>query len=104
MSQQSSLTQSAHSVRQVLTAYRRVFQTGLSTYTAILRLYKKECLQLLLLCSYDKDLLPEILIKAQVLKLHVEELPVVSVWGEQKTNKRGKGISLVATGRKASGI
>jgi glycosyltransferase involved in cell wall biosynthesis len=81
--------------------FRQVFQAGVSTYTAILRLYKKECLQLLLLCSYDKDLLPEILVKAQLLKLHVEELPVLSVWGEQKTKSRGKGIGVVSTARKA---
>ena len=73
----------------------------LTTYTGILRLYKKQSLDLLLLCSYDKDLLPEIIIKAEVLKLHLEELPVVSIWEEEKNRARGKGIGLVSTARKA---
>jgi glycosyltransferase involved in cell wall biosynthesis len=81
--------------------FRRVFQSGLTTYTAILRLYRKEALDLLLLCSYDKDLLPEILIKAQVLKLHMEELPVLSIWEKKRSKERGKGIGLVSTARKA---
>lgn len=80
--------------------FRRVLQDGVSTYTSILRLYRKQALDLLLLCSYDKDLLPEILIKAETLKMCVEELPVRSIWDPMKSKARGKGIGVVSTGRK----
>jgi glycosyltransferase involved in cell wall biosynthesis len=81
--------------------FKRVFNSKVTTYTGILRLYKKRSLDLLLLCSYDKDLLPEIVIKAEVLKLRLEELPVLSIWEQDKSRARGKGIGLVSTARKA---
>jgi glycosyltransferase involved in cell wall biosynthesis len=80
--------------------FRLVLPGDISTYTGILRLYRKQALDLLLLCSYDKDLLPEILIKANILKMCVEELPVDSIWDPAKSKARGKGIGVVSTGGK----
>jgi glycosyltransferase involved in cell wall biosynthesis len=80
--------------------FRRVFQGEISTYTAIIRLYRKQSLDLLLLCSFDKDLLPEILIKANTLKMCIEELPVHSIWNPERSKARGKGIGVVSTARK----
>lgn len=82
--------------------FRKLFRIGVTTFTAILRLYKKEALERLLLASYDKDFLPELLIKADLLKMSIIELPAVSVWDKAKTARRGKGQGVVATARKAA--
>jgi glycosyltransferase involved in cell wall biosynthesis len=82
--------------------FRKLFPIGVTTFTAILRLYRRETLEKLLLASYDKDLLPEILIKADLLKMSIVELPAVSVWDAKKTRQRGKGASIFSTARKAA--
>ncbi len=82
--------------------FRKFFPIGVTTFTAILRLYRRETLEKLLLASYDKDLLPEILIKADLLKMSIVELPAISVWDKEKTRQRGKGASILSTARKAA--
>jgi dolichol-phosphate mannosyltransferase len=77
--------------------FARMLKVGLSTYTSIARLYRKEALNLLLLSSFDKDILPEILIKANLMKMHLEEVPAIAVWNKEKVNARGKGINFLST-------
>jgi dolichol-phosphate mannosyltransferase len=81
--------------------FSKVLRLGVSTYTSILRLYRRQALQQLLLTSNDKDILPEILIKACLLGLKVVEVPAVLEWNQETTKRRGKGINFVSTARKA---
>ena len=82
--------------------FRQLFKIGLTTFTAIIRLYRRRALDRLLLASYDKDFLPELLIKADLLKMSIVELPAISVWDAGKTRRRGKGFNIVSTARKAA--
>lgn len=78
--------------------FRRMLKIqGITTYTSIARLYRREALELLLLSSFDKDLLPEILIKANLMRMHIEEVAATSSWNKEIMVTRGKGINFVNT-------
>ena len=81
--------------------FSHMLKIGLSTYTSIARLYRKASLDLLLFSSFDKDLLPEILIKANLMKMHLEEVPAIATWNREKIAARGKGINFLGTISKA---
>src|SRR5262249_44116031 len=83
--------------------FARVLMLGVSTYTSIARLYRKDALDRLLLVSHDKDLLPEILVKARLLKMHIVEMPATLRWRDARTARRGKGLGITSTARKAIG-
>jgi glycosyltransferase involved in cell wall biosynthesis len=81
--------------------FRHVFRSRLSTFTAIFRLYRREALEKLLLSSFDKDLLPEIIVKAELLKMSIIEFPVDLSWSDETIALRGKGLNLFPTAKKA---
>ncbi len=78
--------------------FRRVLNLGLSTYTSILRLYRREMIQGLLLTSGDKELLPEILIKASLLGIPIIEAPAHLHWKARHRDRgrRGAGVGVMA--------
>jgi len=79
--------------------FRCVLNLDLSTFTAILRLYRREALNKLLLASFDKDILPEILLKADALKMLIVEAPARMNWYQGKAGRRRQ--NLVGTAAKA---
>jgi len=81
--------------------FRHVFHSRLSTFTAIFRLYRREALQKLLISSFDKDILPEIIVKAELLKMSIVEFPVDLSWNDETVALRGKGLNILPTARKA---
>ncbi len=81
--------------------FRHVFRSRLSTFTAIFRLYRREALEKLLLSSFDKDILPEIIVKAELLKMSIVEFPVDLSWSDETIALRGKGLNIVPTAKKA---
>ena len=78
-----------------------VFNIGISTFTGIVRLYRRSALQKLLLTSRDKDILPEIIIKANTLGLTLIEAPASLCWKADVQKSRGRGIGVIVTARKA---
>ena len=81
--------------------FSQTLRLGVSTYTSILRLYRRSAVQQVLLTSTDKDILPEILIKARLLKQIIVEVPATLTWDKDTTGKRGKGIGIISTANKA---
>ncbi len=80
--------------------FRKVIALQFSTYTSILRLYRRAMIQDLLLTSHDKDILPEILIKASLIGTPIVEVPAHLKWRETGDDGRS-GASPLATARKA---
>lgn len=78
-----------------------VCNIGVSTFTGIIRLYRRDSLQRLLLTSRDKDVLPEILIKAHTLGMKIVEVPAHLCWKKEIQATRGRGIGAFSTARKA---
>lgn len=78
-----------------------VTNVGVSTFTGIVRMYRRESLQRLLLTSRDKDILPEILIKAHTLGMKIVEVPAHLRWQKETQTTRGRGIGVFSTARKA---
>jgi glycosyltransferase involved in cell wall biosynthesis len=78
--------------------FRRVLGLGFSTYTSILRLYRREMIQALLLTSLDKDLLPEIVVKAALLGTPIIEAPARLHWQARHRDRgrRGAGVATMA--------
>jgi len=81
--------------------FGRVLKLGLSTYTSILRLYRRETLTDLLLTSRDKDVLPEILIKAALLGVPIVEAPAQLRWKSRIAAQGRGGGGTLTTLRKA---
>lgn len=81
--------------------FRHVFHSRLSTFTAIFRLYRREALEKLLLSSFDKDILPEIIVKAELLRLSIVEFPVDLSWSDETIAVRGRGLNILPTAKKA---
>jgi len=77
-----------------------VCKIGVSTYTGIVRLYRRASLERLLLTSRDKDILPEILIKAHTLGMKIVEAPAHLCWKAEVQKSRGRGIGVFSTARK----
>src|SRR5262249_28653309 len=75
--------------------FRRVLNLGFSTYTSIVRLYRREVIQGLLLTSRDKDLLPEIVIKAALLGTPIIEAPAHLHWKACHRDRTRRGASLL---------
>lgn len=82
--------------------FRGVLRLGLSTYTSILRLYRRETIRNLLLTSRDKELLPEIVIKASLLGIPLVEAPAHLHWKARNRGggRRGAGV-VTMTGKVA---
>lgn len=78
-----------------------VFNIPISTFTGIVRLYRRSSLQKILLTSRDKDILPEIIIKANTLGLKIVEVPANLCWKADVQKSRGRGIGVVTTAKKA---
>jgi len=81
--------------------FKKVLRLGFSTYTSILRLYKREAIQSLLLTTPDKDVLPEILIKASTLNVPTIEVPAHLHWKDQNLQVGRAGASVFGTASKA---
>jgi len=81
--------------------FRKVLNLGFSTYTSILRLYRREMIQALLLTSRDKELLPEIVIKASLLGIAIIEAPAHLRWKAPHPDRRRSGAGVLTTARKA---
>ena len=81
--------------------FGRVLGLGFSTYTSILRLYRRDVIQSLLLTSRDKDLLPEILIKAALLGTPMIEAPAQLRWKSRIGISGRRGGGVFSTARKA---
>jgi glycosyltransferase involved in cell wall biosynthesis len=77
-----------------------VCKIGVSTFTGIVRLYRRTSLERLLLTSRDKDILPEILIKAHTLGMKIVEAPAHLCWKKEVQQTRGRGIGVFSTARK----
>ena len=80
--------------------FRRVLNLGFSTYTSILRLYRREAIQGLLLTSRDKELLPEIVIKAALLGIPIIEAPAHLHWRARNRDRGRRGASVLSIARK----
>jgi glycosyltransferase involved in cell wall biosynthesis len=76
--------------------FKRILPLPLSTFTCILRLYRRDVLNSLLLASFDKDLLPEILVKANALKLAIVEAPAVLNWSRKAGRARSRNLRSTA--------
>ncbi len=87
--------------RAVNRYFRFVCNIGVSTFTGIVRLYRRASLQRLLLTARDKDILPEILIKAHTLGMKIVEAPAHLCWKKEIQATRGRGIGVFSTARKA---
>lgn len=81
--------------------FSMILPIGFSTYTSILRLYKRTAILRLLLSSNDKDLLPEILIKANLLGIPMIETPAHLRWKAVDLSGGRHGASVAGTARKA---
>ncbi len=81
--------------------FRKVVALRFSTYTSIVRLYKRTTIQSLLLTSSDKDLLPEILIKASLLGTPIVEVPAHLKWRRQDEHHGRSGAAVFKTASKA---
>jgi glycosyltransferase involved in cell wall biosynthesis len=81
--------------------FAKVLKLGFSTYTSILRLYRRSAIQSLLLTTRDKDLLPEILIKAGLLGTPMIEAPAHLHWKKRIVADARSGASIWSTARKA---
>jgi glycosyltransferase involved in cell wall biosynthesis len=80
--------------------FRKVLNLGFFTYTSIVRLYRRDTIQALLLTSRDKELLPEIVIKAVLLGTPMIEVPAHLHWKARRDRGR-RGAGAVTTARKA---
>jgi glycosyltransferase involved in cell wall biosynthesis len=80
--------------------FRKVLSLGFSTYTSILRLYRREMIQALLLTSRDKELLPEIIIKASLLGTPIIEAPAHLHWKARHRDRGRRGSGVLITARK----
>jgi dolichol-phosphate mannosyltransferase len=78
-----------------------VFDINIATFTGIVRLYRRSALERLLLTARDKDILPEIIIKAHTLGLNMIEMPAHLCWKKEIQKTRGRGIGAATTARKA---
>jgi glycosyltransferase involved in cell wall biosynthesis len=78
-----------------------VFNIPVATFTGIVRLYRRSALSTILLTSRDKDILPEIIIKAHALGLKIIEAPAQLCWKADVQKSRGRGIGVVTTAKKA---
>jgi hypothetical protein len=81
--------------------FRKVLKLGFSTYTSILRLYRCDMIQALLLTSRDKEILPEIVIKAALLGTPIIEAPAHLHWKAWHHDRGRRGASVRTTARKA---
>jgi len=81
--------------------FSRIFSIGISTFTGIVRLYRRTSLERLMLTSRDKDILPEIIIKAHALGMNIVETPATLCWKPEIQKTRGRGAGIITTGRKA---
>lgn len=81
--------------------FSRVLQLGLSTYTGILRLYRSNAIKNIFLISHDKDILPEILIKAHLLNMKIVETPAYLCWNKNEKRSRSNIKGIVFTAKKA---
>jgi len=81
--------------------FSRIFRIGICTFTAIVRLYRRESLHRLMLISRDKDILPEIIVKAHALGMKIVETPATLCWKPEIQQTRGRGAGIITTGRKA---
>jgi cellulose synthase/poly-beta-1,6-N-acetylglucosamine synthase-like glycosyltransferase len=77
------------------------FNITIATFTGILRLYRRGALENLLLTARDKDILPEIIVKAHLLGWNIIEIPATLCWQKDIQTTRGRGIGVVVTARKA---
>lgn len=80
--------------------FRRVLNLGFSTYTSIVRLSRREAIQGLLLTSRDKELLPEIVIKAALLGIPIVEAPADLHWKASNRNRGRRDASVRSMARK----
>ncbi|MFP4053532.1 MAG: glycosyltransferase family 2 protein [Phycisphaerae bacterium] len=74
---------------------------GISTWTCNLRLWRAEKLRQIPMVSQDKDLLPEMLVKARHLEMKLVECPATLIWGEAKTSRAGMGKGVLFTAAKS---
>ena len=81
--------------------FARIFNIGIRTFTGIARLYRRAALNRLMLTSRDKDVLPEIIIKAHALGMKITESPATLCWKPEVQKTRGRGAGILSTGRKA---
>lgn len=82
--------------------YQRVLKIGLATYTSILRLYRRDVINSIMLTSNDKDILPEILFKASLLGIPMLEAPAHLKWQERIATSGRSGASVISTAAKAA--
>lgn len=82
--------------------YQYVLGLGIATYTSILRLYRRSVINSIILTSNDKDILPEIIIKASLLGVPLLEIPAHLKWRERTTASGRTGASVISTGAKAA--
>ena len=80
--------------------FRLVLNLGFATYTSIVRLYRRETIRGLLLTSRDKELLPEIIIKAALLGVPTVETPAQLHWKTRNRDQGRRGASLLSMVRK----
>jgi dolichol-phosphate mannosyltransferase len=76
--------------------FAKVLNLGFYTYTSIVRLYRRSTIHSMLLTTADKDLLPEILIKATLLGIPMVEIPAHLKWGSRTEGRTGAGIRTIA--------
>src|SRR5205085_2347935 len=81
--------------------FRWVLNLRFATYTSILRLYRREVIEALLLTSRDKDILPEIVIKAALLGIPMIEAPAHLHWKPRRRDHARRGASARSVARKA---
>jgi hypothetical protein len=74
---------------------------SISTWTCNLRLWRAEKLRQIPMVSQDKDLLPEMLVKARHLDMKLVECPATLIWGEAKTSRAGMGKGVLFTAAKS---
>lgn len=82
--------------------YKRALGIGIATYTSILRLYRRKTINTILLTSNDKDILPEIIIKASLLGVPMLETPAHLRWQERVATSGRTGASVLGTAAKAA--
>jgi len=81
--------------------FSNILDLKIHTYTSILRLYRREAIQGILLTTRDKDVLPEILIKANLLGLGLVEAPAHLKWKAQIATPSRSGGGVLRTAGKA---
>jgi glycosyltransferase involved in cell wall biosynthesis len=67
---------------------------GLKTLTCVVRGYRREVIQSLVLFSDDKDIHLEIIQKARLLGFVIREIPAKLEWKKEKRTNKNRGFSL----------